>query len=171
VTKQEQQEHFDRWLREHGAILHHITRGFATGDDCNDLMQELLLAMWKAIPAFRQGSKPSTFLYRVSHNAAMMWQRRRTNYRRRVEKYEALAPPESTAAAGTLSDPQLLDHLYAAIRLLPVLDRSLILLSLDGMSYREMAEIHGLTESNVGAKLTRAKQKLSTSMKQNTHEL
>ena len=172
MNKQEQQAHFDCWLREHGAILHHITRGFASGDDCNDLMQELLLAMWKAIPAFRQGSKVSTFLYRVSHNAAMMWQRGRRNYRRRVEKYEATLPPETTGSAGEPPpEPELLERLYVEIRQLPVVDRSLILLSLEGISYREMAEIHGLSESNVGVKLNRLKQKLSTSLKPNNHEL
>jgi len=64
-----------------------------------------------------------------------------------------------------------LELVYAAIRQLPAVDRSLILLHLDGVSYAEMAQIHGLTESNVGARLTRLKQKLSDSMKEVAHEL
>ena len=61
-------------------------------------------------------------------------------------------------------------QLYAEIRRLPALDRSLILLSLDGMSYAEMAAIHGLSESNTGARLTRARQKLTQAMKGQTYE-
>jgi RNA polymerase sigma-70 factor (ECF subfamily) len=171
VTRQEQQTHFDQWLREHGAILHHVSRGFAGGDDAKDLMQELLLAMWKAIPAFRQGAKVSTFLYRVAHNAALTWERSRRNYRRRLEKYESMMPPPEATDRVEGADPERLERLYAAIRALPPLDRSLILLALDGMSYREMAEIHGLSESNTGARLSRLKQKLSTTMKEPNHEL
>jgi RNA polymerase sigma-70 factor (ECF subfamily) len=170
VTRQEQQTHFDQWLREHAAILHHVARGFAAGDDSNDLMQELLLAMWKAIPAFRQSAKVSTFLYRVAHNAALTWERSRRNYRRRLERYESMMPPETTDRAES-ADPERLERLYAAIRALLPLDRSLILLALEGMSYREMAEIHGLSESNTGARLSRLKQKLSTTMKEPDHEL
>jgi RNA polymerase sigma factor (sigma-70 family) len=171
VNRLEQQAHFDQWLSEHGAILYHVARGFAGGDDCNDLMQELLLAMWKAIPAFRQGAKVSTFLYRVAHNAALTWERSRRNYRRRVEKYESTMMTPDPAISTEPADAERLERLYAAIRQLQALDRSLILLALEGMSYREMAEIHGLTESNTGARLSRLKQKLSTTLKEQTHEL
>lgn len=66
---------------------------------------------------------------------------------------------------------ETLELLYAQIRQLPPVDRSLILLHLDGVSYAEMAELHGLTETNVGARLTRLKQKLSAAMKDVSHEL
>lgn len=61
---------FDRWLAEHAAVLHHVANGFAEGSDRHDLMQELLLALWRAVPAYRGGARPSTFIYRVAHNTA-----------------------------------------------------------------------------------------------------
>jgi RNA polymerase sigma-70 factor (ECF subfamily) len=64
-----------------------------------------------------------------------------------------------------------LELVYSAIRQLPPIDRSLILLHLDGVSYAEMAEIHGLSASNIGVRLTRLKQKLSDSIKEVAHEL
>ena len=94
----EQHERFERWVREHGAILHHVANGFAEGDDRKDLMQELLLAVWKAIPAFRQDAQPSTFIYRVSHNAALTWKRTQRNYRDRLERFQA--EPVSRRAGG-----------------------------------------------------------------------
>ena len=76
-------------MQDHRAILHHVANGFAEGDDRNDLMQELLLAVWKAIPAFRDGAQPSTFVYRVSHNAALTWKRTQRNYRNRLERFQS----------------------------------------------------------------------------------
>jgi RNA polymerase sigma-70 factor (ECF subfamily) len=170
VNQREQQERFDLWLKEHGAILHHVVNGFAWGDDRNDLMQELLLALWKAVPAFRADSKASTFIFRVSHNTALTWHRTAKNYRRKVERFEALVPAD-VCSVPVPPDAELLEQVYVEIRLLPAVDRSLILLSLDGVAYREMAEIHGLTESNVGVRLNRAKQQLAKAMKAKAHDL
>ena len=161
---EQQQRTFTDWMREHGAIVHHVVNGFATGDDRDDLLQDVLLAVWKAIPAFRGQAKPATYLYRVSHNAALLWVRKERNYRRRVERFGAW-PAE---AVGTCPEPaadERLVRLYDAIHTLKPLDRSLILLSLDGLSYREMAEVLGLSESNVGVKLNRIKAQLTQTLK------
>ena len=168
VNSPEQHQLFDCWTRDHGAILHHVAHGFAEEDDRQDLMQELLLAVWKAIPAFRHDAQPSTFIYRVTHNAAMTWQRTRRNYHRKVAQFSALGPVAE--AGGAAPDAERLEALYAAIRALPPLDRSLILLSLDGLSYRQMAALHGLSEGNVGARLTRLRQKLAITLKEACHE-
>lgn len=170
VNSPEQQARFDDWLKAHGAILHHVANGFAEGADRSDLMQELLLAVWKAIPAFRNGAQPSTFIYRVSHNAALTWKRTLRNYRNRLERFQA-QPATETSTPADSREPALLERLYVEIRKLPPLDRSLVLLSLDGVSYAEMAQIHGLSESNVGVRLNRAKQQLAKAMKGAAHEL
>ena len=162
--KQDQQ--FEEWVRDHGAILHHVANGFADGADRQDLMQELLLAVWKSIPAFRGHAQPSTFLYRVAHHAALTWKRRERNYQRRVQQAAPLV-----AGDGPDGSSRLLEMVYAEIRLLPPLDRSLMLLSLDGLGYGEMAAIHGLTENNVGVRLSRARQKLTHALKGAPHEL
>lgn len=165
----EQQQRFADWLREHGAIVHHIVNGFASGDDRNDLLQEVLLAVWKSIPAFRGQAKPTTYLYRVSHNAALLWIRTEKNYRRRVERFGAASPGAFAADADPLTEDRLA-KIYAAIHQLKPLDRSLMLLSLDGLSYHEMAEILGLSESNVGVKLNRIKTQLTQTLKGNDYE-
>ena len=166
----EQQQRFADWTRDYSALLHHVINGFAAGDDRNDLLQEVLLAIWKSIPAFRGQAKPTTYLYRVCHNAALLWTRTEKNYRRRVEQFGAFAPSESAVGPDSLADERLA-RLYSAIRQLKPLERSLILLSLDGLSYREMAEVLGLSESNVGVKLNRIKSQLTQALKGNEHEL
>jgi RNA polymerase sigma-70 factor (ECF subfamily) len=160
------QERFEGWMRHHMAILYRVANAFAQGADRHDLMQELMIAAWKASMEFRGEAKPSTFLYRVSHNAALTWKRTQRNYRRKLDRFAeaALAP---APAAGATEHHQL-DRLYGAIHELPVLDRSLILLALDGLSYREIAGIHGLTETNVGARLTRARATLARTLKETT---
>jgi len=76
-----------------------------------------------------------------------------------------LLAAETASPAEDAGDRQLLEKLYAAIHELPQADRALILLMLDGLSYREISEITGLTENHVGVALTRARKKLALSMK------
>ena len=149
---------FQAWMGEHLGVLHRIARAFAASADQHDLLQELMLAVWRAAPSFRGDAAASTFIFRVAHNRAMTWRRSEARRRHRHSEYERLRVEE-----GAETDP-LLDRLYAAIRQLEALDRSLLILSLEGQSYAEIAAIHGLSETNVGARLTRARKKLTQLM-------
>src|SRR5262245_51303177 len=170
MDSREQQAIFDSWLREHAAILHHVANGFATGADRHDLMQELMLAVWRAVPAFRAAARPSTFIFRVTHNAALTWKRQERGYRRRLDSFMELHAGSGEAADDTHGESRtdMLELLYAAIRELKPLDRSLALLQLDGVSYAQIAEIHGLSESNVGVRLNRIKHKLTAQLQEKT---
>lgn len=151
---------FRQWMQDHLHLLQHIARSFAPPADQPDLLQELMLAIWRALPAFRGDSQPVTFLYRVAHNRALTWQAGQGGKARRDLEAAAEAMRRSALAA----DPQevrMLDRLYAAIRQLPALDRSILLLSLDGLAYREIGQMHDMSESNVGVRLTRAKARLT----------
>lgn len=162
-----QEERFTSWMRDHLAILYRIVNAFATGADRSDLMQEIMLALWRAAPAFLGACQPSTFIYRVAHNAALTWLRTERQHRRRVAvagEIDWMTQPE--LGRSRADTPPRLAALYTALHALPPIDRSLILLSLDGLDYREIAEIHGLSETNVGARLTRARQRLATLMSQ-----
>src|ERR1044072_419094 len=99
MKPREQRAIFDAWLREHAAILHHVANGFASGADRHDLMQELMLALWRAVPAFRAESRASTFIFRVTHNAALTWKRAEKGYRRRVDALQDGAEPAIDAYA------------------------------------------------------------------------
>ncbi len=150
---------FADWLAPHLPMLHRTARAFAEPPDQHDLLQEMSLALWKARPRFRAESAASTFAHRVAHNAALTWRRGEARRRTRGVAIEAEL---LTREAGT--DPQgaLLETLYAAIRRLPPIERSLILLSLDGLPYAEIARLHGLSETNVGARLTRIRQRIAS---------
>ncbi|NQE63260.1 RNA polymerase sigma factor [Caulobacter sp. RHG1] len=155
------EDDFADWLEPHLPMLHRTARAFAAPADQHDLLQELTLALWKARPRVGAARVEAAFAYRVAHNAALTWRRGETRRRRRGV---AVAAELVIRDAG--SDPQeaLLERLYAAIRRLAPVERSLILLSLDGVSYGEIARLHGLSETNVGARLTRIRQRLTRLM-------
>jgi RNA polymerase sigma factor (sigma-70 family) len=162
MNPDQQKAVFDEWLADHAGILRHVAHAFATGADRHDLMQELMLAVWRAVPSYRAASRASTFIFRVTHNAALNWKRAERGYRRRLDDFERLrvdAPESRAADANPTHD---LERLYAAIHRLEPLDRSLVVLHLDGASYAQIAEIHGLTETNVGVRLNRLKHKLTS---------
>lgn len=150
---------FADWLAPHLAMLHRTARAFADPADQHDLLQELTLALWKARPRFDEVEVARAFAYRVAHNAALTWRRGETRRRLRGVTVQA-----ELLARDAGDDPQgpLLERLYAAIRQLPPVERSLILLSLEGVGYAEIARLHGLSQTNVGARLTRIRQRVSS---------
>jgi RNA polymerase sigma-70 factor (ECF subfamily) len=158
MTLADQEQRFAEWVREHAAILHHVARAFAVGSDRHDLMQELLLTLWRAVPRFRGDALASTFIYRVAHNAALAWFRKQRSAR--AEALDPVAAANLPASDDPIEDGPL-ELLYAAIRELPPLDRSMILLHLDERPYEQIAEIHGISVNNVGVRLTRIRRKLA----------
>ena len=156
-------DNFADWLAPHLPMLHRTARAFADPADQHDLLQELTVALWKARPKFRDESAAGTFVHRVAHNAALTW--RRGENRRRLRGV-AVEAELLIREAGSDPEGALLERLYAAIRTLTPVERSLVLLSLDGVAYAEIARLHGLSESNVGARLTRLRQRLSTLVKE-----
>lgn len=160
---------FAAWLRDHAGLLHRVANAFATGADRDDLMQELLLALWRAVPSFAGDSKPSTFIHRVALNAALTWRRGAATYTRHLERFAT--EPLPAPASPRPGEDEVLAAIYAAIRRLPPVDRSLLLLHLDGLGYAAIAEIHGLSENHVGVKLTRLRQRLTLQLQETTDEL
>ena len=159
---------FADWLAPHLPMLHRTARAFAEPADQHDLLQELTMALWRARPRFRDESSAGTFAHRVAHNAALTW--RRGESRRRL-RGGAIEAELTVRDAGDDPKGPLLARLYAAIRTLAPVERSLVLLSLDGVAYAEIAALHGLSESNVGARLTRLRQRLSSLVKEDADAL
>jgi len=150
---------FHRLVDEHRGILLKVARSFAVSDeDRDDLLQDVLIKLWTALPSFREESKVSTWIYRIALNRALTWRRDETRRRARLTPLVEVVDVEPT------NNVVLLDRLYAEIRNLGEVDRSLVLMSLDGCSYQEMSKVMGISESNVGVRLNRAKQKLSERM-------
>ncbi|SFJ43508.1 RNA polymerase sigma factor [Planctomicrobium piriforme] len=151
---------------EHGSSVMKVARAYTlTSEERQDLAQEILLQAWKSLPKFDGKASLSTWFYRVSLQTAMNW--RRNDQQRRLRQQPFLDFQDfanATDCAEAVQQREVVEQLYAAIHRLPKTDTALILLYLDGLSYREMAEVLGISESNVGVKLNRAKTALSELM-------
>lgn len=164
----------EHWWREHAGILHKVARLYADSAEARaDLVQDMLVQLWRSLPRFANQCTPATWIYRVCLNTALTWRRDETRRRHRVF---AVEHPPDTACTQPTPDAQHQHHdrleaLYAAIRRLPKTDRSLILLHLDDLPYAAISQITGLNENQVGVTLTRARQKLHLLLDQIRHEL
>ena len=164
---------FKSWLTEHGGAILKVARAYTlTTEDCQDLVQEILLQVWQSLPQFQRRASASTWLYRVALNTALGWHRK--EHRRQVRRRPILEVEDRSAAgldgARQAARRELVERLYAAIHRLPRTEAALVLLYLDDLSYRQMAEVLGISESNVGVKLNRAKKALARLMNGEPHE-
>ena len=142
-----------------------------TSKECQDLAQEILLQAWQSASKFQGKASPATWFYRVALHTAMNWHR---NDRPRRSRQQPLMEVHGLATDGADSAEQIqhqetVEQLYRAIHQLRKTDAALVLLYLDELSYREMAEVLGISESNVGVKLNRAKKALSELMEGGSH--
>ena len=157
MEESRQQEIFDQWLNKYQALLFKVVRAFAfNSSDQDDLFQEITLQMWNSIPKFKQKSAVTTWLYRIALNTAITWTKKEHKHqkgRQELQNMEHLLKPDESL------DPRLM-WLYEEIAHLNEIDRSITLLMLDGFSYKEIAEMLGITMSNVGVKINRIKKQL-----------
>lgn len=152
-----QKKIFDEWLSQHKGILFKIIRAYAFNPhDQDDLFQEISLQVWKSIPEFRNESKPSTWIYRVALYTATVWVRKEKTR----PSTQPFAEVEHTLRVTDRQRDERSEWLYQQIGELEPIDRSVCLLLLDGFSYREMAKMLGISESNVGVKVHRIKKYL-----------
>jgi len=155
-----QEERYDRILHEHGAALRRVAASYeADFGRREDLFQDVCLAIWQALPRFRGDASERTFVFRIAHNRGLShsW-RRRPSAAELEDAAEVLDPgtdPEARAAAS-----QRRERLERAVRTLPVALRQVVALSLEGLAYKEIADILGITENNVGVRLNRGKKAL-----------
>ena len=131
-----------------------------------ELHQEILLAIWKSLASFRGDSSLHTFIFKVAHNQAINHVSRYAN-KPTLESIENPIPSDEDCPEGSAIQDQNMQLLFSAMHQLPVLQRQLLALSLEGLSYQELAEVTGLSESNVGVRLNRAKKALRSYMEQN----
>lgn len=169
----DQKSIFMNWLGEHGAAVMKVARAYTlTSEECQDLAQEILLQAWRSLPKFERKASPATWFYRVALHTAMNWQRKDKPRRSRQQpllEVQVLAT-EGATSAEQAQQRETVEQLYHAIHQLPKADAALVLLYLDELSYREMAEVLGISESNVGVKLNRAKKALGALMNGQPYE-
>lgn len=155
-------------INTHGGILHKVC-GLYGRDEENrkDLYQEMVLQLWRAFPSFRREAKVSTWVYRIALNTAISLYRQQS---RRI------APETVTndvlinlQLSSTPEEDERITQLYKAIGHLSSVEKAVVLLYLDDNPYEEIAQIMGISQSNVGVKLNRIKVKLKQLIESTNH--
>lgn len=150
---------FRRVVDEHGEALWRITSGYADQEaDRRDLHQDILLAVWKALPRFEARSTLKTFVYRIAYNRGLSHRAslgRSTHAPLGTTHIDGRPGPEETLEQG-----RRLQRLRKAVRELPPAQRQVVMLRLDGLSHREIADVVGISEGNAAVRLSRAKKTL-----------
>jgi RNA polymerase sigma-70 factor (ECF subfamily) len=152
-------ERFQRLLVEYGAALQRLTAGYATEPaDREDLLQEIRVAVWHALPRFRDEASERTWLYRIAHNIAISASMRR---KRRREAPLSDRPDSSRTPEAEYSEHERRSILIRAVRSLDGIDRQIMLLYLEGLSNGDIAEVVGFTEGAVATRLSRLRVRLA----------
>ena len=124
-----------------------------------DLLQEILLAIWKALPKFRGDCSERTFVFRIAQNRCLthIWQRGRDA--QTADDPPDLADPHSNPEAQAIALREQ-SRLQDAIRSLPIAYRQVLTLTLEDLSQAEIAAVLGITENNAAVRLNRARNAL-----------
>jgi len=157
---------FESVARDFAAPLARLARAHeADATLQQDLLQEIYLALWRSLPAFKNRCSMRTWVYRVAHNVAathvMRARRRRTNMLVNLDDVEIA--DEATDTGATIDEARTLARLTQLIQRLKPIDREVIILHLEDLSRDEIADITGLAVSNVAIKIHRIKQVLARS--------
>ena len=152
------QETFEQLVEEHKKILFKVCNSYCREyDSRDDLAQEIMIQLWRSFGKFDGRCRFSTWMYRIALNVAISFYRKESTRTRHVISGDQHLL-ETAGEAG--SDPEDIRLLYRSIEGLDPLNKAVILLYLDENSYREIAEVLGITETNVATKISRLKNKM-----------
>ena len=167
------EDKFRKTIDENKSRILRICRYYAPSrDDQKDMYQEILVNIWKSIDTFRGDCELSTWIYRISVNTSLSYAGKQ--YKRMKLNVDI----DKTNIAGILEDDnderrileEKLNDLQLHINQLSVIDKAIMGLVLEELSYREIADIIGITEPNVRVKVHRIKETLRNQMKGGDHE-
>ena len=148
-------------LYDYQKIIYKICRVYRDSrEDQEDLFQEIVYQLWKSYPSFKGESKISSWIYRIALNTAIAIYRKSKIL---IDYYQEFPEHIQPSDEKTISENE--ERLFWALRKLDDSEKAVISLYLEDFNYLEIAEITGLSESNVGVRLNRIKNKLKEILK------
>lgn len=146
-------------LGRHEQLINKVIRIYAVDlENRRDLFQEIVYQLWRSYGSFKGDSNISTWLYRVALNTAITSLRKSKKVPEHTELDDQFI--NTPGSFDTSDRSEQVHQLYSAIRSLGEVDRALVMLYLEELSYKAIGEVLGLTEDNVGVKLNRIKTRL-----------
>jgi RNA polymerase sigma-70 factor (ECF subfamily) len=165
MSEKEQRQYFQEIIEQHKGILFKVARAYCQDeDDRQDLIQEMMMEIWKSIHRYNKQFKMSTWLYRIALNVAISFYRKQST---RANKYTVLNEQTAQIPMDEKKEDELqLSLLEQFINELKEIDKALMILYLEDKGHAEIADILGISISNVGTKIGRIKDKLKTRFSQ-----
>lgn len=159
------QKEFTQLIKDNQGLIIKVSRLYTnSAEDEQDLFQEIVLQLWRSYDTFKGNSKISTWMYRVALNTAITLYRKKTRSPQTDELHEF-------HIKDYLEDDdekqQQIALLYKVIKMLPKVERAIVMMYLDDLPYREIAENIGITEVNARVKMNRLKKTLKELMEKN----
>ncbi len=164
VVMSQKEKDFSELIKIHQGLIIKVSRMYTnTLEDEQDLFQEIVLQLWRSFDSFNGQSKISTWMYRVSLNTAITLFRKSSKSPKTNELNEGFY---NTPEDNQNEQRQQIELLYKVIKKLPEVERAIVMMYLDELSYKEIAETLGITEVNARVKMNRLKKTLKTLMEQ-----
>lgn len=158
----DKEKEFAQIVREHKRRIYTVCYMFSKDvDEVADLFQEILINMWKGFSSFRGESSISTWIWRISLNTCINTSKKRSRLET-IPLNISINPYEDVD-----EDALQVRQLYERINRLGLIDRSIILMWLENLSYEEIGAILGISVKNVSVKLVRIREKLKQMSKKN----
>ena len=155
-------------IQHHKKLIYKVCNSYCKdAEDRKDLVQEVIVRLWQSYPKYDDRYKLSTWMYRIALNTAISHYR---SGRRRNESTFPLADSLIDIADENTHETELdeqIKTLYKIINSMNEMNRALMILYLDSNSYKDMADILGITETNVATRISRLKQQLKEQFKNN----
>lgn len=155
---------FEATLKEYSPILSRVASSYEADLHLRqELLQEISLAVWQALVRFKGDSSIKTYILRIAHNRAVNHVAYRVKQLNSESYCEMTAPLPSSKQSGeqsTIQDRQI-EALLNGVRQLSIQNRQVMTMSMEGLSYQEIATVCGISVTNVGAILSRAKKELA----------
>lgn len=169
------EERFKQIIEEYERLIQSICGHYTqNSEDRKDMYQEILVNIWKSLDSFRGDSKISTWIYRVAVNTALNSSGKSYRYMKlhinSDDRHLNMLMDNDDELIQKKKEEANLEQLQIQINLLSVIDKAMISLMLEGLSTREIADVIGLTETNVRVKIHRIKEQLKSYFGQVEHK-
>ena len=165
MSEKEKNQQFQKLIEQHQGILFKVARTYCQQEeDRQDLIQEIRIQIWRSLDKYKDKYQVSTWLYRISINVAISF------YRKNAKRHENTIPLNEQISEIKENDNSVKDEqikeLMSFIYKLNDLDKALMLLYLENKNHTEIADILGISKSNVGTKIGRIKEKMKIQFSQ-----
>lgn len=158
----DREREFSQLVKDNQGLIIKVSRLYTNSpEDEQDLFQEIVLQLWRSYDTFRGQSKISTWMYRVALNTAITLFRKKT---KSPQTDELMDYHHRDYVEDDDEKQQEISLLYKVVKMLPKMERAIVMMYLDDLPYREIAETLGISEVNARVKMNRLKKTLKELM-------